>query len=443
MRISKRFILPIFFVYFLIFTGHSQTKIDFQPTGKETFFHVIPYDDGGFSLHSMEFSSNGVFRTYDEEGGKQIEKPLPSLISSQRISISKKEGYEALLAVSPYITDDKSKVTFVFGYEIKNMGFHVRIMDNKGEISQIDLPNSYKISAIDMNIKGYLVDEFGNLSVLFSTNKLTSKNKVALVNIDIKQKLSTLIELDAGNITENFELAAQIGTKNNELVFLKKSIENSAESELIFINSSGKIRKSKIRMPDILDGGSYISQEIPQIGEKDNNFYFSLRSNLTLHFFIFKISDEDEMTYTEWTPSAETFPNLKKTIETRNINRPTLIPFLTLYKNGSKSNLIYTYEGRDLVLIDFNFESFEALEEEAYFPNVNAPSTLDLMVYVEQPPFFKTLKDINNTCNLWNSDCLMNIRTVKNSDGTYGYLLISGDKVEKEKYYKNIKIERY
>lgn len=449
-------IKPTISFILILILHHSvfgQTDIEYNSSGKETLFKVVPYDGGGFALYSYETKSTGILRIYNNENEIDVEIPIKEEMVLENNEFMDRMIFGSLVLLTPPLIDEKTKSTVILGFDTKKLNYLCRITDIHGNMNQIDIPNSYNVDMMNTPLSGYFIDDFGNFNMLFSTQKLIGKNKITLVKIDLINLKCSRIEINEDDLDEHFNLASFIGSKNNELVYLSRDINDHSQSELLFINHHGAIRKVKIELPSFLNGKRNVVNQIKSISQIDNNLYFAMNEvemtsnsiNIMLDYVIFKISDESTVEYTKWSPSEELFPLLKEQYEKNTIQREAVHNYITMYSNNKESYLMFSFKGQNLVVFKMDDEDFKVNEnvETEYYPTVDAPTTLDLVVYVEEPEFFKLISEDNAKCNQWNADCLVNIRTIKNADDSFGYIVITGNKVKGEKYFENIEIKRY
>jgi len=170
------------------------------------------------------------------------------------------------------------------------------------------------------------------------------------------------------------------------------------------------------------------------------------RERFAANYIFGKLNEDYETLYTNWTPTNQekfSFIDPKMEMQQKGQPSPSFYTY-SIYLKGKKSYLMFSLNGKQVTLYSFDWDEFKiSNDEEDYFIGINAQTYLDFVPFVEKPVFLESLKESNTTCNEWNSDCLLDIRTIYNEDGSYGYLVIQGERVEKERFYKNITITRY
>jgi hypothetical protein len=458
-----RHIIITILTVLLFGTALTQTQLNYTSTDKEYSFKLFPYSDGSFSIYSTSYekldpAATGTLRTYDEMGELILEKAFPDVM--QFANHRAKEGYEMLLLFHQF-SNMVTKEAVTIGYSGK-LNFHCRIMNEKGEVKDIVVEKSAMKSEGNLIVQGYGIDSQNNVNVVLATSKLKGKNQVVLLHFDIKQNSFKVIELNNQDPDNSFSYLRFVGSRNSQLVFLCEDKENDNRVDLLEINSNGEIKKRDLQLPpEIGNIASSFVENVPVIGGFGEHLVFYIRKIRTTEFTICKLSQDNQAKWTSWTVPKDLLD--RETATYKSLEEQSAFvdhfPSLSIYDLNGDTRFVYSYKGKDLAIFSIDMEQLQiaTFSTDNYFDRINPGSITDLnitnkiisssplnfvSIVLDQDDFQKVKKQLI-LCNEKNSQCLMELGTVFKADGTYGFLAITGDKVEGKQYYQNVKIVKY
>lgn len=415
----------------------GQRQLDFIGLNNETVFKVIPYADGSFSLFtsgkavpSEHFS--GRFKTYDSQGDLIVDKPL---VNKMQFGMELKSFCEFEVPVPYYLYNPIDQKTVLIGF-LKNK-FVCRVLSSSGDIKEILIPKKAIGERLDQLVACGL-DERGNVYVIAQGTKI-SKNPVVWLNIDIQTGEYKLRKLNDQLSYTAYGSLKTIGHNFEGLFIMADDQKVDSKSQVLKIDHNGEIKKWDIALP-VTHIRWLVTEELFNltVGEKDE-FYFSMRIEGSLNFVICKINNGELQTVFSWTVAEELYRTQReKHHMIEQFYWEMRYPLLSLYHVDNKDFLIYSYKGRDITFfpLDMEQEEIGSYNPENHF-DIEADNPLDMVPFIQaNQSFLDSVKTISEKD-------LHLIRTIYRTDGTFGFLTISGDKVERKQHYQNIKITKY